>query len=119
VFPWCDKPGRNHDLDHIEDYDDTGPPDQTSSSKLSRLCRFHHRVKTHSELWSYERLADGTYLWTGPHRRHWIVDSKGTTMVTVSPETLPGDVNPAHSDGAFRPIGLHPISCEPRETIAK
>ena len=78
VFPWCDKPGANHDLDHIVEYDDTGPPDQTRSSNLARLCRFHHRLKTHTA-WTYRRLPDGTYHWTSPTGGTWIVDPHGTT----------------------------------------
>jgi len=46
VFRWCDKPGRNHVLDHFhpytDEYDDTGPPDQTRSSNLARLCRYRY-----------------------------------------------------------------------------
>jgi len=78
VFPWCDKPGRNHDLDHIDEYDDTGPPDQTRSSNLARLCRYHHRVKTHGR-WNYQCHPDGSYLWTSPHGHTYTVDPTGTS----------------------------------------
>jgi hypothetical protein len=81
VFPWCDKPGRNHDLDHIVAYDDHGPPDQTSSDNLARLCRFHHRLKTHGR-WRYRREPDGSYLWTSPHGDTWIIDHTGTTPLS-------------------------------------
>jgi hypothetical protein len=83
VFPWCDKPGQNHDLDHIEAYDPHGPPDQTSSRNLARLCRFHHRVKTHGR-WRYQRLPDGPYLWTNHYGHQWTVDNTGTTPVRRS-----------------------------------
>jgi hypothetical protein len=76
VFPWCDKPGRNHDLDHITQYDNTGPPHQTRSTNLARLCRYHHRVKTHTT-WHYQRHPDGTYHWTSPHGQHYRVDPTG------------------------------------------
>ena len=74
-FPWCGRQGR-HDLDHIEPYvdpDEGGPPGQTSTENLARLCRFHHRVKTHSA-WTYRREPDGSLTWTSPlgrrlHRR--------------------------------------------------
>ena len=49
-FPWCGRRGR-HDKDHIIEYldpDDGGPPGQTNTHNLARLCRYHHRVKTHS-----------------------------------------------------------------------
>ncbi len=78
-FPWCGRQGR-HDLDHIDPYvptDDGGPPGQTSTTNLARLCRFHHRVKTHSE-WDYRREPDGTLTWTSPLRRTYTVDENGT-----------------------------------------
>ncbi len=78
-FPWCGRQGR-HDLDHIDPYvpvDDGGPPGQTSTTNLARLCRFHHRVKTHSE-WDYRREPDGTLTWTSPLNRSYTVDAHGT-----------------------------------------
>ncbi len=78
-FPWCGRQGR-HDLDHIDPYvptDDGGPPGQTSTTNLARLCRFHHRVKTHSD-WHYRREPDGTLTWTSPLGRSYTVDAHGT-----------------------------------------
>ena len=46
-FPWCNLPATRADLDHIDPYDDTGPPDQTSTENLGPGCRLHHRLKTH------------------------------------------------------------------------
>jgi hypothetical protein len=80
VFPWCDTPGRHHDLDHIDPYDEHGPPDQTRSSNLARLCRYHHRVKTHGH-WRYQRHPDGSYHWTSPHGHTYRVDTTGTTAL--------------------------------------
>ena len=57
VFPFCTNRGR-YDLDHIEehvDLDDGGPPDQTSNRNLAKLCRYHHRAKTHTT-WTYQRV---------------------------------------------------------------
>ena len=68
------------DADHIEEYvplDKGGPPDQTNSENLARLCRFHHRVKTHTR-WRYRRQPDGTYQWTSPHGHIFTVDEHGT-----------------------------------------
>ncbi|QBX54687.1 HNH endonuclease [Nocardioides seonyuensis] len=73
VFPRCGRHARCCDLDHITPYDtgppdDTGPPTEsggTTAANLAPLCRRHHRAKT-SGAWSYQRLAPGTYLWTGP-----------------------------------------------------
>ncbi|WP_162254252.1 HNH endonuclease signature motif containing protein, partial [Nocardioides sp. Root151] len=58
VFPHCSVDSRRCDLDHIESYDDTGPPGQTSPDKLAPLCRRHHLAKTHGR-WSYVRNKDG------------------------------------------------------------
>jgi hypothetical protein len=83
MFPWCGRRGR-FDLDHIEPFvplDDGGPPDhstgQTSTDNLARLCRYHHRVKTHSA-WSYRREPTGTLTWTSPLGRRYSVDETGT-----------------------------------------
>jgi hypothetical protein len=75
VFPWCGRRGR-YDLDHIIEYvdpDEGGPPGQTSSTNLARLCRFHHRVKTHSA-WTSRRLPDGALHWTSPAGATYRVD---------------------------------------------
>ncbi len=83
VFPWCGRRGR-HDLDHIEPYlhpDNGGPPGQTNSHNLARLCRFHHRVKTHTH-WTYQRNPhDGSYAWTSPTGATYRVDGTGTTAL--------------------------------------
>jgi hypothetical protein len=83
VFPWCGRRGR-YDTDHITEFDhgdsDTGrppPPAQTTTANLARLCRFHHRVKTHSE-WTYRRQGPTTVEWTSPHGRRYRVDHTGT-----------------------------------------
>ncbi len=78
-FPWCGRQGR-FDADHIDPYvppDDGGPPDQTNTANLARLCRFHHRVKTHGG-WHYRRQPDDTLLWTSPQGRTYTVDQHGT-----------------------------------------
>ena len=49
--------GADYDLDHIGPYrapDEGWPPGQTSTANTARLCRYHHRVKTHGH-WSYRR----------------------------------------------------------------
>ncbi|HET6562291.1 MAG TPA: DUF222 domain-containing protein [Marmoricola sp.] len=82
VFPWCGRRGR-YDLDHIEPYvdpDEGGPPGQTSTANLAKVCRFHHRVKTHSE-WDYRREPDGSLTWTSPLGRSYTVDHQGATAL--------------------------------------
>src|SRR5205085_5135576 len=84
-FPWCGRRGR-YDLDHIEPYlprDEGGPPGQTSSENLARLCRFHHRLKTHSP-WDYHRQPDSTLLWTSPPDLRYRVDHTGTTTASAA-----------------------------------
>ncbi|WP_148574469.1 HNH endonuclease signature motif containing protein [Nocardioides caldifontis] len=78
VFPWCGRQGR-YDLDHITEYADPadgGPPGQTNSQNLAKLCRYHHRVKTHTA-WAYLQepdpvnhldLTPGQALHHRPHR---------------------------------------------------
>jgi hypothetical protein len=81
-FPWCSRQSR-HDKDHIEPYlhpDDGGPPDQTRATNLARLCRFHHRLKTHGP-WHYQRQPDGSLTWTSPHHLTYRVDPTGTTRL--------------------------------------
>jgi hypothetical protein len=83
-FPWCGNAGR-HDLDHVIPYvppDEGGPPGQTSTRNLARLCRFHHRLKTHSP-WTVERSpTSSALLWTSPIGRRYVVDHDGTHPLT-------------------------------------
>jgi hypothetical protein len=79
VFPGCDKPARDCDIDHIEAYvemDDGGPPGQTRPENLACLCRRHHRAKTHFG-WSYVHNQDGSYTWTSPYGQRYTVDPRG------------------------------------------
>jgi len=87
--PYCTRPARHLDLDHLDPWKDTdhpvhpdatdppgGPPGgsgttdppapQTRSDNLAALCRHHHRAKTLTG-WCYEMLTPGVYLWTSPH----------------------------------------------------
>ena len=78
VFPWCGRDARACDLDHIVPYVRRGgPPGQTNPQNLAPLCRRHHRAKT-AERWRYERTEDGSYAWTSPHQKHYLVNGSGT-----------------------------------------
>ena len=82
-FPWCGRQGR-FDLDHITAYRppaDGGPPAQTNTTNLARLCRFHHRVKTHGH-WTHHRHHNGSLTWTSPLVRRYTVDHTGTVSRT-------------------------------------
>ena len=107
TFPWCARPARQCDLDHLVPYDDPGggggppaassyddpgggppdgttpdgpTPDGTTPANLAPLCRRHHRAKT-AGVWSYERVDAGTYLWAGPGGLAVMVTTRGTVRV--------------------------------------
>jgi hypothetical protein len=88
VFPWCNRPARSRDKDHIVPWDHGGA---TSSDNLAALCRRHHRLKTHGG-WRYTMLAPGEYLWRSPHGHTWLRDTTGTTDLT--PATVPSPADP-------------------------
>jgi hypothetical protein len=88
VFPWCQRPARGCDKDHITPYDPDGPPGQTNTTNLAPLCRLHHRVKTHGD-WTYTTLEPGSYLWRSPHGYTWVRDAGGTTDLTPTPVDPP------------------------------
>ena len=79
VFPWCERDSRACDLDHIERYDEDGPPGQTRPDNLAPLCRRHHRCKTAGR-WRYRRNDDGTYTWRSPSGRRYRVTPSGTLV---------------------------------------
>ena len=97
VFPWCTRPARRlraheHacDRDHTVPHGREGP---TCPCNLAPLCRRHHRLKTHGG-WTYTTLEPGTYLWSSPHRYHYLRDHTGTLDVTSnqrSPAPRPDD----------------------------
>ncbi|NYE36391.1 hypothetical protein F4692_001495 [Nocardioides cavernae] len=81
VFPWCTRPARACDLDHVVPFEAGGP---TSTSNLAPLCRTHHRLKTHSS-WRYKTTAPGTYDWTSPHGHRFRRDPTGTRAIDTGP----------------------------------
>ncbi len=91
VFPWCSRPARGCDVDHVIPYDhsaeaDGSPqPGPTRTSNLAVLCRHHHRLKTHTA-WHYDVVAPGAFEWTSPHGHRYRRDRHGTT-----PSDRPGD----------------------------
>ena len=89
VFPYCHRPARSCDLDHVQPYDQNGPPGQTSTDNLACLCRLHHRMKTHSG-WSYYMLLPGVFIWHSPHGHTWLREPDGTTDLTPDGVEPPG-----------------------------
>ena len=84
VFPWCSRPARSCDLDHIVPYDHSraaadGPP-QTRTTNLATLCRFHHRLKTHAS-WRLHSPTNGVFVWTSPHGHRYHRDPSGTARL--------------------------------------
>jgi hypothetical protein len=88
VFPWCTRPARGCDKDHIVAYDPDGPPGQTGSHNVAALCRRHHRLKTHGG-WTYTMVEPGTYLWSSPHGYQFLRDYTGTQDLSPPPAHPP------------------------------
>ena len=61
VFPYCHRPARADDADHIIEY----PIGRTTTSNLAPLCRGHHRLKTHTD-WTYRSVPGTGFVWTSP-----------------------------------------------------
>ena len=72
VFPWCTRPARGCDIDHVIPHDPDAEaegrpqPGPTQTDNLAALCRFHHRLKTHTA-WRYRMTDPGVFEWTSPH----------------------------------------------------
>ncbi|CAB4944906.1 unannotated protein [freshwater metagenome] len=86
VFPFCGRPARGCDVDHVIEYDHDAEaegrpqPGPTETENLGALCRFHHRLKTHSA-WRYDMVAPGVFEWTSPHGHRYRRDHTGTTAL--------------------------------------
>jgi hypothetical protein len=102
VFPRCTRPARGCDIDHVAAYDHDADadaegrpqPGPTSTGNLACLCRFHHRLKTHSA-WRYETTAPGVFEWTSPHGLRYRRDPTGTTdLDALDPADPPGIPRP-------------------------
>ena len=86
VFPWCSRPARGCDVDHVTAYDHDAEaeggaqPGPTSTDNLAALCRFHHRLKTHTS-WHYDMVEPGVFEWTSPHGHRHRRDRTGTRRI--------------------------------------
>ena len=96
VFPWCTRPARGCDIDHVTEFDhdaaaDGRPqPGPTRTDNLAALCRFHHRLKTHTA-WHYRMVEPGVFEWTSPHGHHYRRDRHGTTAIDQAEPPNPPD----------------------------
>ena len=98
VFPWCTRPARGCDIDHVTEYDHDAQaegrpqPGPTQTQNLAALCRFHHRLKTHTA-WHYRMVEPEVFEWTSPHGHHYRRDRHGTTAIdetgTLDPPGIP------------------------------
>jgi hypothetical protein len=100
VFPRCTRPARGCDIDHVVAHDRDAEaegrpqPGPTSTGNLACLCRFHHRLKTHSA-WHYRMTAPGVFEWTSPHGLRYRRDHTGTTdLDPPAPPDPPGIPRP-------------------------
>ena len=81
VFPWCTRPARACDCDHVRPWRPDGTGSPTCTCEIAPVCRTHHRLKTHTS-WTYTLIEPGTYLWTSPHGYQFLRDHTGTVDVT-------------------------------------
>ncbi len=95
VFPWCGRQARGSDVDHVIENDHDAEaegrpqPGPTETENLGALCRFHHRLKTHSA-WRYEMTTPGVFEWTSPHGHRYHRDRTGTTALDPPDPGPPG-----------------------------
>ena len=87
VYPFCTRPARRCDCDHVVPDSQGGP---TCTCNIAPLCRGHHRLKTHSA-WTYTVLEPGTYLWSSPHGYQFLRDHHGTLDVTPDRRGRPAE----------------------------
>ncbi len=79
AFPWCSRPARRCQVDHVVPYDHDEPDagGQTESTNLAALCPHHHRLKTHGG-WSYVMPEPGVVVWRSPLGHRYLRDHSGT-----------------------------------------
>ncbi|HEX5916841.1 MAG TPA: HNH endonuclease signature motif containing protein, partial [Nocardioides sp.] len=106
VFPWCTRPARRCDIDHVIPHDPDAQaegrpqPGPTQTDNLAALCRSHHRLKTHTA-WRYAMPAPGVFEWTSPHGHSYRRDHTGTSPID--------DGRPPEAAGRSTGLGVIPI----------
>jgi hypothetical protein len=70
-FPGCHRPAMSADVDHHRPHRADGSGGCTSAENLGALCRYHHRLKTHTG-WRIRLDGHGGLTWTSPtgHASH-------------------------------------------------
>lgn len=84
VFPWCSRPSRGLDLDHVTPWKPDEQGGATATDNLAPLCRAHHRAKTFGG-WSYRVTSPGTHEWRSPHGYTYRTGRHGTTDTGPDP----------------------------------
>ena len=90
VFPWCTRPARACQIDHVVPHDPTAAadgrpqPGPTATHNLAALCTRHHRLKTHGR-WRYTVTGPGSFQWTSPHGYTYRRDPTGTQPLNAEP----------------------------------
>jgi Domain of unknown function (DUF222) len=82
-FPFGTSLSRHQDNEHTKTYvpmNNGGPPGQTAGSKMGKMTRHHHRVKTHGR-WKVIQPGSGVWIWRSPHGQCFLVDRTGTTAL--------------------------------------
>lgn len=82
VFPFCRRPAKACDLDHICPFRESG---RTCECNLAPLCRHHHQLKTHAG-WRYRPIEPGVYLWSDTHGQRFLRTPDGTVDQTSDPD---------------------------------
>ncbi|MCW2785406.1 MAG: endonuclease [Marmoricola sp.] len=89
VFPFCTRPARGCQNDHLDPFDPDGPAGQTNTDNLGCLCGHHHNLKTHGG-WTYTMVEPGVFLWRSPHGYQYLRDHTGTEDLSPPPVDPPG-----------------------------
>ncbi|MBJ8345615.1 HNH endonuclease signature motif containing protein [Antrihabitans sp. YC2-6] len=78
MFPNCDVPAWECDLDHRDPYNHENPTagGRTTAENLGPFCRKHHRGKTFGG-WDLTKGADGSLSITSPHGKTYPVPETG------------------------------------------
>ncbi len=110
VFPWCTRPARTADIDHVVPWD-TGPGGgATATDNLAPLCRRHHRLKTHAT-WRYTVLTPAPTCGPAPTA----TSSSATPAAPATSPASPTRLTHARPDPTRRIAPPGPARTAPRE----
>jgi hypothetical protein len=90
------------EFDHHATAEGRPQPGPTATSNLAALCRFHHRLKTHSP-WRYRMVEPGCFEWTSPHGHRYRRDRRGTVRIDPDDPGLATDARASSSTSTDPP----------------